>query len=217
MKEKLVLAYCSFIENTIKTVLSWAFSIMFKQRLEENNFVRSKRVFCKVSRSISSYVIWVSANILLDCMFFFGLVGIVLSMKIAEDIKNNTKQQRYWIIFQCLALVYQIIFSFKIFEMIGSNNDDLKLFVFIFTLIDVFVIFSISIIFISWENPSESATLPSFSQQVTVKLVEDDLPPSYEEVTQNRLWFNVMLMCCPIKLNLIRIQKYSRFCWLKVR
>jgi hypothetical protein len=110
-------------------------------------------------------------------------MGMFLSMKLANDLKRSSseKQQFCWICFQWIALIYQIVFSYQIFELI-QGHDQFKLIVFIYTLTDVFVIFSISIIFVSWENktePEESRTIP----EVSLKILED-LPPSYEEVMQ---------------------------------
>jgi hypothetical protein len=116
-------------------------------------------------------------------MFFIGVLGMFLSMKLANDLRQSSSetQQFFWIFFQWIALIYQIVFSYQIFELI-HGHDHFKLLVFIFTLTDVFVIFSISIIFVSWENrsePEESRTIP----EVSLKIIED-LPPSYEEVMQ---------------------------------
>lgn len=182
MKEKFVIAYASFVENAVKIVLSLTLSI-FVTEASESEMFKSEWNWCGLWCNDMTFCL--SVHFFFNLLFFIGVTGMFFSIKLANDLKKRSEtQQLCWIIFQWISLIFQIIFSYQIFELIESN-DRFKFIVFLFTLTDVFVIFSISIIFVSWQDgvqPTSQTILLPLPEEIVLKINDD--PPTYEEVMQ---------------------------------
>lgn len=97
--------------------------------------------------------------------------------------KCPTISHRWWIHFQYLCIIFQIYFLFQIFTILDDRREEFKVTIFLFTLIDVSIICSVLISFSCWIKILPNQIEPSS----TVNQQFNDLPPSYEQATQNIL------------------------------
>lgn len=170
-KDKLVFAYASAIESAVKVVLSVGFSVWNSKNHGKNE---------KFSyANILNFFVCV-AMFHPDALFIIGLLGIIFFVKLICSIRRDPKKKHVlWIFFLAISIIYQIYFSYQTFKSF-EVNESLKMIVFIYTLVDVFVLFSILIFVTSNDSSSLHHQLNGSSGTFFV----DIPPPSYENATR---------------------------------
>lgn len=198
--DKVYLIYASIVENLLKILfgccsLVWTSSYdieNYSMRSELCNFVL---FFCFLNQFTANHSFY--------ALIIIGLTGIFLSLRYIAKIKDGLIQKNIlWNRFQWLALFYQVVFSYCFFSVHTARYDRFQMVVFLYSLLDIFGMFSIFAILSTIQSSNDNDDIlaadssmdPDF-RTISAQLLIDS-PPSYDDVVKHKIgmvWYSQTL------------------------
>ena len=121
-----------------------------------------------------------------------GLAGIFISLSYIAKIKDGLdKKNNLWNRFQWLALIYQVVFSYCFLSVRTTGYDRFQMVVFLYSLLDIFVMFSIFAILSTIQSSNDEISAANSSMDPEIRTIAvhllNDSPPNYDDAVKQKI------------------------------